>query len=136
MRTKQVRPERQKFEFELHISRKTDKTAKKDYILFDFRTTKVFENFIYSMNVFENVDLEKKEINFKIEGLSAPLSTLPQSGYAAYQYKLFDFKNTEYLVKLIKQGKDKTSIKLKITKNGVKITKYPVKNFIKLITDN
>ncbi|MEO6695878.1 MAG: hypothetical protein ABIY50_06835, partial [Ignavibacteria bacterium] len=60
MRTKQVRPEKLDYEYELYISKDHDETVKKDYILFDFRTKKVFENFAYEINVLSLIDLEKK----------------------------------------------------------------------------
>ena len=133
MRTKQVRPERKEFEYELHISRQFDRISDKDFILFDFRTTKVFEYFIYKINVFEKINIEKKELNFRVEGLSAPRISLSSPGYANYQFKLFDFKNTEYELKLTKPGIEKNNFKLKISKGEIKITKQPINRFIKII---
>lgn len=133
MRTKQVRPERKEFEYELHISKQFDRISDRDFILFDFRTTKVFEYFIYKINVFEKINIEKKELNFRVEGLSAPRISLSSPGYATYQYKLFDFKNTEYELKLTKPGIEKNNFKLKISKGEIKITKQPINRFIKII---
>jgi hypothetical protein len=133
MRTKQVRPERKEFEYELHISREFDRISDKDYILFDFRTTKVFEYFIYKINVFEKINIEKKELNFRVEGLSAPRISLSNPGYANFQYKFFDFKNSEYELKLTKPGIEKNNFKLKISKGIIKITKQPSNRFIKII---
>ncbi len=133
MRTKQVRPERKEFEYELHISREFDKITKKDYILFDFRTTKIFEYFVYTINVFEKINLEKKEINFRVEGLSAPRISLSNPGYANYKYKLYEFKNSDYDLKLTKPGIEKNIYKIKITKNNIKILKQPSNRFIKII---
>ena len=133
MRTKQVRPERKEFEYELYISREFDRTAKKDYVLFDFRTTKVFEYFIYKINVFEKINLDKKELNFRVEGLSAPKISLSNPGYANYQFKLFEFKNSDYDLKLTKPGIEKNNFKLKINKSTIKILKEPSNKFIKII---
>lgn len=133
MRTKQVRPERKEFEYELYISRQYDRISKKDYVLFDFRTTKVFEYFIYKINVFEKINLEKKELNFRVEGLSAPKISLSSPGFANYQYKLFEFKNSDYDLKLTKPGIEKNNFKLKIGKNSIKIIKEPANRFIKII---
>jgi hypothetical protein len=133
MRTKQVRPERKEFEYELHISKQFDRISDKDYILFDFRTTKIFEYFIYKINVFEKINIEKKELNFRVEGLSAPKISLSNPGYANFQYKLFDFKNSEYELKLTKPGIEKNNFKLKISKDNIKITKQPSNRFIKII---
>jgi hypothetical protein len=134
MRTKQVRPEKTEYEFELYISRKTDGLNKKEYLLFDFRTVKIFENFIYKINIEPKINHPKKELEFNIEGLSAPLISLGGNGYAGYQYKLYDFNNTEYLLKLIKQRKVKYPFNLKVTKAGLKITKKSPKKFVNVIT--
>ncbi len=134
MRTKQVRPEKTEYEFELSVSRKRDEMNKKEYLLFDFKTVKVFENFIYRINIEPKINLAKKEIEFNIEGLSAPLITLPSTGYAGYQYKLYDFTNTEYLLKLIKQRKVKYPFNLKVTNKGIKVTRKSSKKFVNVLT--
>ncbi|MEO8447918.1 MAG: hypothetical protein ABI528_10505 [bacterium] len=51
MRTRAVRPDKLEFEYELYISKGHDEVLKKDFILFDFRTKKIFENFPYPINV-------------------------------------------------------------------------------------
>ncbi len=55
MRTKQVRPAKLDYEYELYISKDHDDIKKKDFILFDFKTKKVFENFTYEIH---SIDLE------------------------------------------------------------------------------
>ena len=133
MRTKQVRPDKLDYEYELYISHQFDNTFKKNYILFDFRTTKVFENYIYKINVTEKINPENKKLDFNIEGLSAPIVSISKTGNADYHYKYFDFKNTTYNLILTKQRKDKNEFKIKITKTTIKIEKQPRKKFIKVI---
>jgi hypothetical protein len=133
MRTKQIRPERKEFEFELHISKQLDNVTGKYYLLFDFRTTKVFEYFVYKINVFEKINTEKKELNFRVEGLSAPIISLSNFGYAYYHYRFYDFKNTDYELILTKPGVEKNIFKLQITKKDIKILKQPSNKFIKTI---
>jgi hypothetical protein len=135
MRTKQVRPEPKEFEYELQISKQYDKIAEKDYIYFMFKTTKLFESFTYSINVNEKIDLEKKEIGFNIEGLSAPVVSLSKSGNAIYNYKLFGYKNSEYVLKLTKNNKNKSLYHLKFTNKNILLTKKPFKNFVKIIIE-
>jgi hypothetical protein len=132
MRTKQVRPEKMEYEFELHISREIDRIKESEYILFKFITTKIFRSFIYRINVTPKIDLSKKYIEFLIEGLSAPVITIAKSGNAVYEYRLYDFKNTEYELKILKLDVDKNVFKLKMTKSGIKITKQPTKKFLKV----
>jgi len=136
MRTKQVRPAKNEFEFEIHLSKQNDRITGKDFLFFDFRTTKTFENFIYRINVTEEIKLDENEIAFYVEGLSAPVNALADHGQAYYHYKLFGFKNTEYYLKIIKQGKEKNNFKIKISKNGLKITKEPPKKFINIIINS
>ncbi|MEO6695250.1 MAG: hypothetical protein ABIY50_06805, partial [Ignavibacteria bacterium] len=112
-----------------------DETVKKDYILFDFRTKKVFENFAYEINVLSLIDLEKKVLQFDIEGLSAPRLDISKAGNASYRYKLFDFKYIEYDLKLLKYGKNKTLFKIKINPKSIKLTLNAKKKFINIITE-
>jgi hypothetical protein len=130
MRTKQVRPEKLKFEYELHISKGYDKIKEADYIQFTLITTKIFRSFIYQINVTPKMDLDNKVIEFVIEGLSAPVISIAKSGNALYEYKLYDYKNTEYDLKIVKLDVDKNLFKMKITKGGIKLTKQPVKKFL------
>ena len=134
MRTKQVRPDKLKYEYELIISHQFDTRLKKKYILFDFRTVKIFENFVYRINIKENINLDKKELTFNIEGLSAPKISLANTGNAGYQFKLYDFKNTTYLLNLRKQKKKINKFEFKITTTSVKLMKKPPKTFIKVFT--
>lgn len=135
MRTRAVRPDKLDYEYEMNISRGHDEILKKDFILFEFRTKKVFENFAYRINVIPKVDIEKKELQFNIEGLSAPKIDISKAGNAIYEYKLFDFKNTEYLLKLMKYNKNKILLKFKVKPKEVKLTLNPVKKFINVFTE-
>lgn len=132
MRTKQVRPEKLKYEYELHITKGHDYIKDKDFLLFTFTTTKVFRSFIYLINVTPKVDLENKIIEFIIEGLSAPVISIAKSGNAVFEYKIYNYKNTEYTLKLVKLDVDKNLFKIKITKAGIKLTKVPGKKFLKV----
>jgi hypothetical protein len=133
MRTKQVRPEKTQYEFELHISMGTESITKRTFVLFDFRTVKIFENFVYKLTVETKLNMDKKEMHFNMEGLSAPTIDLSKNGYAYFKYKLFDFKNTTYLLKLTKNRKIKCTSNLVISKNNIKLSKFSGKPFIKII---
>ena len=133
MRTKQVRPDTLEFEFELYISREFDPTRKEEFILFDFRTVKVFENFTYKINVDASADADAKVLEFNVEGLSAPVISLSRSGTAQYAYRFYEFKQTEYTLNLYKQKGDKNLFKFKILKHEIKITRQPKNKFIKVI---
>lgn len=135
MRTRAVRPDKLDYEYELFISRGSDEILKKNYILFDFKTKKVFENFAYKLNVIPKIDLEKKELQFNIEGLSAPRLDISRAGTAIYQYRLFDFKNLEYDLKLLKYGKGKILLKFKISPKSIRLTLNPKKKFINVFTE-
>jgi hypothetical protein len=132
MRTKQIRPEKMEYEFELHISRELDRTKECEFISFRFITTKIFRSFIYKINVTPRIDIGKKHLEFLIEGLSAPVVSIAKSGNAVYDYKLYDFKNGEYELKLLKLDVEKNIFRLKISKSNIKIIKQPTKKFLKV----
>ncbi len=62
MRTRAVRPDKLDYEYELNITKGHDEILKKDFILFEFQTKKIFENFAYRINVIPKIDIAKKEI--------------------------------------------------------------------------
>jgi membrane-bound lytic murein transglycosylase len=135
MRTKQVRPEKKEFEYELTISKEFDKLKEKNFVQFEFVTTKEFMNFQYKVVVYDKLDLEKNKIEFNIEGLSAPILSLSQTGIASYKYKLYDFNSKEYELVLLNHTKRKNLYRFKVLKKNIKIIKAPVSNkFIKVNT--
>lgn len=135
MRTRAVRPDKLDYEYELYISKGHDEILKKDYLLFQFRTKKLFENFAYKMNVIPEVKPEKNELQFNIEGLSAPRIDISKAGSAGFDYRFFDYKNVEYTLKLLKYAKGKIIFKFKITPKSIKITLDPKKKFINVFTE-
>lgn len=135
MRTKQVRPDKLEFEYELYVSKGHDDIQKKDFIEFEFRTIKVFENFAYKINVIPNITANKKELSFNIEGLSAPHLDFSRSGPASFVFKFFDFQKSEYLLMISKYKKNKTIFRFVISDNGIKLSLDPDKKFIKVITE-
>ncbi len=135
MRTRAVRPDKLDYEYELNISKGHDEILNKNFLLFEFRTKKIFENFAYKINVIPKLDLEKKEIQFNIEGLSAPRLDISKAGHAIYEYKFFDYKNVEYILKLLKYAKGKIILKFKVTTKSVKLTLDPKKKFINVFTE-
>ena len=135
MRTRQVRPDKLDFEYELLITKEHDSVIKKDYILFHFRTKKVFESFEYVINIIPEIDAANKKLMFNIEGLSAPVIDISKSGNAGYTYKFFDFKNAEYELDLLKYAKGRLHFKFKVTPSAIKITKEPENSFIKVFAE-
>ena len=135
MRTKQVRPEKKEFEYELTITKEHDALQDKNFIQFEFVTTKEFMNFQYKVVVYEKVDLAKNKIEFNVEGLSAPILSLSQTGIASYKYKLYDYNTKEYELVLLNHAKRKNLYRFKAMKNNIKILKAPASNkFIKVNT--
>ncbi len=136
MRTKQVRPEKLDFEYELYVYKDHDEITGKDFIAFDFRTKKVFENFAYKINVIPNIVSDKHELSFNIEGLSAPQLDFSRSGTAGYVYRFFDYKKSEYTLMISKYRKNKTIFRFKVTDKSIKLTHDPDKKFIKVIMED
>jgi len=133
MRTKQVRPPKLDYEFEIILSKEIDKITNQEYILFVICTVKVFENFHYKVDVSEKIDMDKKKISFRIEGLSAPSLSLSRSGPATYEYKLYNFKQTEYELNITKERLGTNTFKFRVGKKNINLSTEPRKKFIKLI---
>lgn len=136
MRTKQVRPDKLDYEYELYIYKDQDSVSGKDFIALDFRTKKVFENFAYKINVHHSSVKVKNELSFNIEGLSAPTLDFSRTGQANYIYKLYEFNQAEYILNISKYRKNKTVFKFKVTGAGIHLTLDPEKKFIKVITED
>ena len=133
MRTKQVRPERKEFEYELFIFCGFDNSSGRNFVEFSFKTTKVFESFIYEINIHPKFNPEKNEIYFDVEGLSAPVLDLSKSGAAVFKYRIFNYGTKKpYTLILSKNGKNKIKYSLKFSDDRVKITKKPTESFIKI----
>lgn len=135
MRTKQVRPEKLDFEYELYIYRSRDELLGKQYITFDFRTKKVFENFAYRINVVSAFNQKKKELSFNIEGLSAPLLDFSRSGPAYHIYRFFNFEDSDYELFISKYRKKKTHFRMRVSRDGIKMLQVPEDRFINVITE-
>lgn len=73
---------------------------------------------------------DEKEITFNIEGLSAPIVTLSKPGNAHFEYRIYSFKQTEYILKLTKQKKQKNNFRFRVGKKSIKLTAVPRKKFI------
>lgn len=136
MRTKKVKPPPKSHEFLLTISKAHDEVNKKDYISFQFRTTKEFLTFKYILKI--DTEAEDKKLTFKILGFSAPVSELSISGHAAYEYRLYDYKAGEYNVFIERKDSSKMKFKLTLQKtkvHPVKATSIPKDSFIEIITE-
>jgi hypothetical protein len=137
MRTKKVKAPPKKFEYILNISREHDEIKNKDYISFRFQTTKEFLTFQYILKMKNTV--EDKKLYFNILGFSAPISDLSSSGTAGYEYRLYDFKYSEYCVVVDKKDSDKSKFTMLIQRSKthpVKITNITKKSFIEISSED
>jgi hypothetical protein len=135
MRTKKVKPPPKKFEYILKISKKHDRYEKKDYISFRFHTTKEFLTFKYILNI--ETELKDNCIIFNIIGFKAPIDDLSKFGQAEYEYRFFDFKQTEYAVVVHRKDVDKSKFKVFISRSKsepVKVRGVSKNSFIDVIT--
>lgn len=137
MRTKKVKPPPKKFEYILNISREHDEVKKKDYISFRFQTTKEFLTFRYILKMENRV--EDKNIFFNILGFTAPVGDLSSSGTAGYEFRLYDYKLTEYCITIDKKDSDKTKFKMAVQRSKaepIKLSGVSKKSFIEIISDH
>ena len=131
MRTKKVKPPPKEFEYVLSISKQYDDIKKKDYISFNFKTTKEFLTFKYILKI--EIRFKIKELDFNILGFSAPLGELSNYGHAGYEYRMYDYKFGEYHVIVDKRDSDSTKFKLILQKSKsepIKVSHVPRKTFI------
>ena len=118
MRTKKVKPPPKKFEYKLDLAIERDDIKKKDYVSFKFRTTKEFLTFQYILKIETEVD--DKSIGFNIIGFSAPVGDLSNSGFAGYEYRLYDYKYSDYSILIERKDTDKSKFKLSIQRSKTK----------------
>ena len=118
MRTKKVKPPQKNFEYKLDLAILHDDIKKKDYVSFKFRTTKEFLTFQYILKM--KTEVVDKSICFNIIGFSAPVGELSNSGFAGYEYRLYDFKYTEYSIQIERKDTDKSKFKLCIQRSKSK----------------
>jgi hypothetical protein len=137
MRTKKVKPPAKKFEYVLNISKEYDEVSKRDYISFRFQTTKEFLTFQYILKI-ESI-IEGKDIRFNILGFTAPIGDLSSHGTAGYEYRMFDYKYTEYCVIIDKKDSDKSKFKMSIQRSKstpVKLSRIATKSFIEIKSED
>jgi|SRR4030095_52229 len=137
MRTKKVKAPPKKFEYILNITKDHDEVSKRDYISFKFQTTKEFLTFQYILKIESKV--QDKNICFNILGFSAPIGELSNYGFAGFEFRLYDYKFTEYSITVDKKDSDKSKFKLVLQRSKtqpVKLTHIPKKSFIEIITEN
>jgi len=133
MRTKKVKPPPKKHEYVLNITKEYDEIKKKDYISFKFNTTKEFLTFQYILKIGSSV--ENKNLYFNILGFSAPIGELSNPGYAGYEYRMYDYKFSEYNIIVDKKDSDKSKFKLVIQRSKsqpIKLKQIPRKSFIEI----
>ena len=137
MRTKKVKPPPKKFEYTLNITKEYDEISKRDYISFKFQTTKEFLTFQYILKIESKA--EDKNLYFNIMGFSAPIGELSNYGFAGYEYRLYDYKFTEYNIIVGKKDSDKSKFKLTVQRSkskSVKLTHIPRKSFIEIKSED
>lgn len=137
MRTKKVKPPPKKFEYILNISKEYDEIKKKDYISFQFQTTKEFLTFKYILKMEHTRD--EKNLYFNILGFSAPIGELSSSGFAGYEYRMYDYKFTEYCITVDKKDSDKTKFKMNLMRSKavpVKLSHISRTSFIEIKSEN
>lgn len=137
MRTKKVKPPPRRFEYILHISKEHDEVKKLDYISFRFQTTKEFLTFKYILKI--EFTRDDKNLNFNLLGFSAPVGDLSSSGTAGYEYRMYDYKMTEYCITIDKKDSDKTKFRMLVQRSKsapLKLSHISKKSFIEISTEN
>lgn len=137
MRTKKVKPPPKEFEYLLNISKEYDEIKKKNYISFQFTTTKEFLTFQYILKI--DNKFEGNNIYFNLLGFSAPVAELSNYGHAGYEYRMYDFKTGDYSVMIDKRDSNSSKFKLLVQRSAtepVKVTHIQKNSFIQIKTEH
>jgi hypothetical protein len=135
MRTKKVKPPPKKFEYSLQLSLEHDRITKKDFISFNFTTTKVFLTFRYILNI--ETSVSGNNLFFNIAGFKAPTGDLSNPGFAEFEYRLYDFKYTDYNVVIGRKDVDNIKFKMKVQRSRstpIVISNIAKNRFIEVLT--
>lgn len=120
-------------EFKLLIERFTDELSKRSGIVFLFRTSEQFQNFVYEL-VVESKRVDEK-IFFNILGLKTPMSDFPRPGPALCRCEMEDLKQGDYTIVIDRRGKQVNQFKVSLRKN-LKIIRGPKQDkFIDIVTE-
>ncbi len=120
-------------EFKLLIERFTDELRKRSGVVFLFRTSEQFQNFVYEL-VVESKRIEQK-IFFNITGLRTPMSDFPRPGPAVCRCEFEDLKQGEYTLLIDRRGKQVNQFRISLKKN-LKVLSAPRQGrFIEVLTD-
>lgn len=101
-------------EFKLLIEHFDDPLAKRSGIVFLFRTTEEFRNFVYEL-VIES-KREDSKIIFNIVGLKTPMTDFPRPGPAVCRCEMEDLKRGKYTLIIDRRGKQLNQFQISINK--------------------
>ena len=120
-------------EFKLLIERFTEELPRRSGVVFLFRTSEQFQNFVYELVIESKI--EDKKIFFNIMGLKTPLSDFPRPGPAICRCEFQDLKQGDYTVIVHRRGKQVNQFKVSL-KNTPKLLKSSSEDrFIEVFTD-
>ncbi len=120
-------------EFKLLIERFTEELPRRSGVVFLFRTSEQFQNFVYELVIESKI--EDKKIFFNIMGLKTPLSDFPRPGPAICRCEFQDLKQGDYTVIVDRRGKQVNQFKVSL-KNTPKLLKSSSEDrFIEVFTD-
>jgi len=122
MRTKKIKPPPKEHEYVLNITKEYDNTKKKNYLSFEFSTTKVFLTFQYILKIERKIS--DRVFYFNILGFSAPVGELSNYGRAGYEYRMYDYIPGEYQVIVDKRDSDTSKFKLTVQKSDKEPLKF------------
>jgi hypothetical protein len=83
--------------------------------------------------------VEDKNLYFNILGFSAPIGELSNPGYAGYEYRMYDYKFSEYNIVIDKKDSTKSKFKMIIQRSKaepVKLKYVSKKSFIEIKSEN
>ncbi len=128
-----VRDANSSVEFKLLIEHFNDPLTKRSGIVFLFRTSEEFRNFVYEL-VIENKK-EDSRILFNIVGLKTPMTDFPRPGPALCRCEMEDLKPGKYTVIVDRRGKQLNQFLISINKRIKVLRSTRQGKFIEVTTD-
>jgi len=119
-------------EYKLLVEPYVNAVAKRSGIVFLFRTSEEFQNFVYELVVESR--RENDRLFFNIIGLRTPLSDFPRPGPAVCRCEFDDLTPGEYTLLIDRRGKQINQFKISIKKKITVLRSARQGKFIDLVT--
>ena len=121
-------------EYKLLIDHFNDPLSARSGVLFLFRTSEEFQNFVYDLVV--ETSVQDRKIYFRIVGLKTPLTGFPSAGPAICRCEIEDLEPGVYTILIDRRSKQTNQFKVSIRKKIRIIQSARQRRFIDVTVDS